>query len=58
MYESDCASSPRTNFMWSMVLFIQLFVTIFCKHTTVLCKKPTTIAMSSTCAYVSSWHIP
>jgi len=29
----------------------------FCKQTIVLCNKAT-ISMSSTCATVSSWHIP
>jgi len=31
-----------------------LLVIIFCKHTIVLCNKPTTIAMSSTCGSTSS----
>jgi len=34
--------------MWKTVLFIQLLVTIFCKHTSMLHHKQTTIAMSST----------
>jgi len=46
MYESGCAFSPRTNFMWYAVLFIITSYDYF-KQTIVLRNKPTTIAMSS-----------
>ena len=52
MYESGCAFSPRTNFVVNSTYLIGSY-NFFCKHTTLLCNKPT-IAISSACASVSS----